>query len=82
MDKTKCPVCGKLFVDILRHFVLEHDVKDMNRLEELVKKYEENEQRKKCFRDFVESLKAKLKEDKITPEEYREQTMKWWKEQT
>ena len=80
MEKSKCPICGKKFVDILKHFALDHEIKDMNQFEQLVSECEKNEQKKTSFRNYVEGLKLKLSLGMISPEEYRESMMKWCKE--
>ncbi len=80
MNRSECPICHKKFTDILKHFVLAHDARDMNHLEQLIKEANMKEQEKTDFRDYVTDLQVKLKEGKISPEEYRELIMRWSRE--
>lgn len=65
---------------MLRHFVLVHDVKDMNQLSQISNEAKMKEDVKKAFSDYVEELKRKLRNGKISPEDYRELVMKWCKD--
>jgi hypothetical protein len=49
----------------------------MDHLEELVEEAEKNEQKKTDFRNYVEELKNKMREGKISAQEYRERVTKW-----
>ena len=73
MTKSKCPICGRYFSDILKHFVLKHDIKDMNQLQQIINKKAE-------FRAYVEELKQKRKKGEISAEDYRRLVMKWCRE--
>ena len=77
LDNNLCPICGRRFEDILRHFVLEHDIKDMEQLKQISSEAEKKEDAKQAFSDYVDELKRKLKAKEISPEDYRELSMKW-----
>ena len=79
MDKKRCPICGRRFEDILKHFVLVHDVRDMNQLSQIANEAKMKESIKKAFSDYVEELKKKMGDGKISIEDYRELVMKWCK---
>ncbi len=57
--------------------MLEHDIKDMEQLKQISDGAEKKEDLKKAFSDYVEKLKRKLKTREISPEDYRELSMKW-----
>jgi hypothetical protein len=52
----------------------------MEHLRQLIQKAEIKEQKKADFRAYVEELKRKRREGKITAEDYRELMMKWCRE--
>lgn len=57
--------------------MLEHGIKDMEQLKQISNEAEKKEQLKKGFNDYVEELKRKLRAGEISPEDYRELSMKW-----
>ncbi len=80
VDNKKCPICGKRFKDILKHFVLVHDIRDMNQLSQIANEAKMKEDVKKAFSDYVEELKRKKEKSEISAEDYRELVMKWCKD--
>jgi len=80
LDKSKCPLCKRKYSDMLKHFVLTHDIKDMNHLAAEIGKVEEEEKIKIEFRNYVEDLLKKMKEGIISAKEYRELIVQWWRE--
>ena len=80
LDNRRCPICGRRFKDILKHFALVHDVKDMNQLSQISNEAKKKEDVKKAFSEYVEELKKKLRNGRISPEDYRELVMKWCKD--
>jgi SMC interacting uncharacterized protein involved in chromosome segregation len=80
VDNKRCPICGKRYKDILKHFVVAHGIKDMNQLSQISNEAKKKEDVKKAFSDYVEELKRKLRNGKISPENYRELMMKWSKD--
>ena len=79
-NKSICPICKKKYTDILKHFVLAHDIQNMEHLIEEIEKIEKKESIKIMFKNYVEELKKKIKIDEITTKDYRELIMKWSKE--
>jgi hypothetical protein len=80
LDKNMCPICNRRFEDILKHFTLEHNIKDMEQLKLISSKAAKKEDSKKAYYSFIEELKRKLKAQEISPEDYRELSMKWCKD--
>ena len=80
LSRTKCPFCKREFSDILKHFVLKHDIKDMDHLVEEIEKADEKEKVKVEFANYVDELKKEMREGIISAKEYRELIMKWLKE--
>lgn len=79
--KTICPICKKVYSDILKHFVLAHNIRNMANLMIEIEKSEEKDNRKIQFRNYVETLKKKIVNGEITPKDYRELIMRWSNEQ-
>ena len=80
LNSNLCPICGRKFEDILRHLVLEHNIKDMEQLKQISSEAAKKEDLKKSFYEYVEELKRKLKAREISPEDYRDLSMKWCKD--
>ena len=80
-DRTICPICKKAYSDILKHFVLAHNIRNMEQLMIDIEKSEEKDNIKIQFRNYVEDLKKKIANGEITPKDYRELIMRWSKEQ-
>ena len=60
-----CPICGKRYKDILRHFVIVHDVKDMDELSQISDEAKIKEDTKKAFANYSEELKKKKEKSEI-----------------
>lgn len=71
MDKQACPMCGKKFVDILKHFTLQHDINNIEQLKNVTEIAETQEQKKKEFGTFIRDLNEKLSKKEITMEEWK-----------
>lgn len=78
--KTKCPFCNKEFTDILKHYVIVHNIRDVKHFKAELEKVENKEQKKTDFRIYVHYLIGKMREGVISAEEYRELIKKWEKE--
>ncbi len=70
MSVTICPFCGKSFDDMLKHFVLVHDIESLEHLDREIK-------RRREFFEFVKDLQEKRKKNLISAEQYRELVSKW-----
>jgi hypothetical protein len=79
MSEETCPLCGKNVEDILRHFVMVHDIEDLDHLEQEIKKAESVSRRQRDFSKFVEELKEKLRKGIISLEDYRSLISEWSK---
>jgi hypothetical protein len=80
LEKSKCPLCGKEYSDVLKHLAITHEIKDMNDLRGAIEKVEEENRRKTEFRNYVEGLMKKMKEGTITAKNYRELVAQWSRE--
>lgn len=80
VDNKRCPICGRRYKDILKHFVVVHNIKDMDQLNQACNEAKKKEEVIEAFSNYVEELKRKLKNGEISPEDYRELMMKWSKE--
>lgn len=76
--KKICPICKKAYSDILKHFVLAHNIRNMAHLMIEIEKYEGKKIR---FSKYVEDLKKKIATGEITRKDYRELIMRWSNEQ-
>ena len=77
---TKCNICGKEVVDILRHFAIAHRIKSINHLKVEIEKAEKEETRRAEFRKYVEELNERIKRGEISTEDYRRLVTQWFKE--
>jgi hypothetical protein len=79
MFEETCPLCGKNVEDILRHFVLVHDIEDLDHLEREIKKTESVSRRQRDFSEFVKELKEKIRKGIVSPDDYRSLISEWSK---
>ncbi len=75
--ESSCPFCGKAVEDILKHFVLVHDIENLEHLDREVKKSELARKRQAKFAELVKELQDKRKKNLISAEQYRELISKW-----
>ena len=66
---------------MLKHFVLAHNIRNMAHLMIEIEKFEEKDNTKIQFRNYVEDLKKKIANGEITPKDYRGLIMRWSNEQ-
>jgi hypothetical protein len=71
-----CPICKKPKRDLLKHLRIAHEITNTEEYQIQLDKIENSERRKDEFRDFV----SKLKEQKVSAEQYRESVEKWFEE--
>lgn len=70
-------MCARDIKDLLLHLVTQHGLSDVDQLErELAKRLVDKERRNE-FKDYVEGLKQKVKEGKLTWNEYRKLITEW-----
>jgi len=70
-------LCARDIKDLLLHLVTQHGLSDVDQLErELAKRLVDKERRNE-FKDYVEGLKQKVKEGKLTWNEYRKLITEW-----
>ena len=75
-----CPICRQERKDILQHLRINHDIENR---EQLVKKLNQEKIKKKkqeAFAEYVDELKKRIENGKITYEEYRHLVSQWNKE--
>ena len=59
--KKICPICKKVYSDMLKHFVLAHNIRNMEHLMIEIEKSEAKDTVKIQFRNYVEDLKKKIR---------------------
>jgi hypothetical protein len=80
MNNKTCPICGNQFINVLEHIAIVHEVTDIEVLKKLTDNYEKRETNRSEFSKYIDELNSKLKEGKITSEQYRELSSRWRKE--
>ncbi len=80
MEVSKCPFCKKKVTDIIKHFSISHDIRNMDQLKEELEKLEQVQRKRVDFSNYVEELKQKEREGHISAEDYRRLLMEWDKQ--
>jgi len=80
LSEIACPFCSKRVDDILKHFVLVHDIESLEHLDRELKILDSTHKRQREFSKFVAGLQEKRKKNLISAEEYRELASKWRRE--
>ncbi len=75
--ETRCPLCGKDVGDILKHFVLVHDIENLEHLNQEVRRSESAQKRQREFSVYVTALQERRKKNLISAEQYRELVSRW-----
>lgn len=75
-----CQICDKEFKDILKHFVMFHEIEDMDQLKKEINLIEIKNQKRKEFAEFIEEINEKLRNNEITNENWRGLKEKWLNE--
>ncbi|MBI4053002.1 MAG: hypothetical protein HY394_03120 [Candidatus Diapherotrites archaeon] len=72
-----CPICKCEFKDILKHFSINHDIKDIEQLSSEVEKAEQKDKKVKDYGDFISEINSKLGRKEITIEEWKNLRDNW-----
>jgi hypothetical protein len=75
--RVRCRLCGKFYVDLLKHISITHDIGTIDEYRVKVREIEREEEKRGRFADFVESLKVKVKKGELTWEDYRSLVKNW-----
>ena len=75
--RVKCSLCGKSYVDLLKHLSITHDIGTIQEYNQKMTEIEREEAKKRRFSEYVEDLKEKVKLGKLTWEQYRNMVKQW-----
>lgn len=70
-------MCGKKVEDILKHYVLAHDIENPVHFKELLEEKEKDEKKRFEFSKYIEDLINKIEKGEISAEDYRKLVTKW-----
>lgn len=76
-EVRSCPVCDIKINNILKHLRLRHCIKNTEHLEREVSRITKKKKKREEFAAYVDELKAKIRNNEITHEEYRQLIAKW-----
>jgi len=76
--KQKCPYCEKYFKEILVHMSIQHEVSNLDEVDQKFKRNEIDDQKKEAFKKFTQELSEKHYKKEITGKEYRDEVKKWY----
>ena len=79
-ERSYCPICGKIFDDILVHVRVTHEIDSVELFEERVREKEKQGESQGEFALFVSKLKEQRTKGLITAEEYRDRVVNWIEE--
>jgi hypothetical protein len=75
--ESSCPLCGKSVDDILKHFVMVHDIENLEHLKREIAQSESVRRRQREFLEFISDLNEKRRKNLISAEQYRELVSRW-----
>ena len=79
-EPSYCPICEKMFDDILMHIRVTHEIDSVELFEERVREKEKLRESQGEFALFVGKLKEQRTKGLITAEEYRDRVVNWIEE--
>jgi hypothetical protein len=78
---AKCPICGKVVKDILKHIAIEHEISSVHQYENELLNLEKERKKQEEFATLVNILNEQKAKGLISAGEWRSRVEDWLKEQ-